>query len=100
GSPGDFLLRHNMLEVTEAETAPFLFDGDPVQSELTHLRPKVARELVRLVNFGGDRSDLVGGETLGRLADRVTLFPGAQIEAGVGHHRSPVRWGASRARSV
>ena len=78
----DFLLRDDMLEIAEAEPAILLLDRDPVQPELAHLRPQLAREFVRLVDLGGDRRDLVGGEALGRLADRVGHFAEVEIESG------------------
>ena len=87
----DFLLRDDMLEIAEAEPAILLLDGDAVQPELAHLRPQLAREFVGLVDLGGDRRDLVGGEALRRLADRVGHLAEVEIEAGFGHCASPVR---------
>ena len=81
----DFFLRDDMLEIAEAEPAPFLLDGDAVQPELAHLRPQMPREFVLLVDLGGDRRDLVGREALGRVADRVGHFAEVEVEAGVGH---------------
>ena len=83
--PRNLLLRDDMLEIAEAEAAIVLLDGDPVQAELAHLRPQLRRELVRLVDFGGDRRDLLAGEPLGRLADRVGYLAEFEIEAGLGH---------------
>jgi hypothetical protein len=67
--------------------AIFLLDGDPVEPELAHLRPQVAREFVLLVDLGGDRFDLVFGKPPRGLADRVGHFAEAEIESGVGHVR-------------
>src|SRR6185295_13418478 len=39
-----FLLRDDMLEIAKAEPAPFFLDGDAMQSELSHLRPKMLGE--------------------------------------------------------
>ena len=58
-----FLLRHDMLEIAEAEPAILLLDRDPVQPELAHLRPQMPREFVLLVDLGGDRRDLVGARS-------------------------------------
>src|SRR5438874_11500214 len=85
-----------MLEIAEAEAAPFFFDGDAVQSELTHLRPQVAREFVRFIDLGGDRFDLIFGKAPRSLADRIGHLAEVEIESGLGHARSPVRRGASR----
>ena len=81
----DFLLRHDMLEIAEAKPAIFLLDGDPVEPELAHLRPQVAREFVLLVDLGGDRRDLVAREPLGRVADRVGHFAEVEFKSLFGH---------------
>ncbi len=60
-----------MLEIAEAKAAPFLLDGDPVQAERAHLRPKLPRELVGGVDLGRARGDLVAGEAGGGFADGV-----------------------------
>ena len=74
-----------MLEVAETETAILLFDRNPVQAELAHLRPEVLREFVLLVDLRGDRRDLVAGEALRRFADRVRHFAQVEFEPAFGH---------------
>ncbi len=81
----DFLLRDDMLEIAEAEAAILFRDGDPVQPELAHLRPQIAREFVLLVDLGGDRRDLLAREPLGGFADRVGHFAEFEIEGGLAH---------------
>ena len=94
------LLRHNMLEIAEAESTPLLLDRDSVEAQLAHLRPQVLREFVVFIDFRSDRSDLLARAPLGRLADRVGHFAEVEIESGIGHCRSPVHDGASRGPSV
>ena len=86
--PRHFLLRDDMFEIAEAEPAKFLLDRDPVKPELAHLRPQVAREFVALVDPGGDRRDLVAGEPLRGVADRVRHFAKVEIESLLGHAMS------------
>src|SRR6185437_4169628 len=42
GSARNLLHRHAMMQIAEAGTAVFFFDGDPVQAERAHFRPEVA----------------------------------------------------------
>ena len=65
-----------------------LLDRDAVQAEFAHLRPQLAREAVGPVDLGGDRRDLVGGEALDLLAQRLGGLAEAEIEGrkGVGDH--------------
>ena len=79
----DFLDRDDMFEVAEREPAIFLLDGDAVQAEFAHRRPEIAREPVLGVDLRGERRDLVGGETLRRLADHVGGLTEPEIEPGV-----------------
>ncbi len=85
GRAGDFFLSDDMLEVAEPEPAPFFLDRDSVEAECAHFGPELARELVRLVDLGGDRRDPVPGKTLGRLADRVRHFAKLKIQAHICH---------------
>ena len=86
--PRHFLLRDDMLEIAQAKSAPFFLDGDSVKAELTHLRPKFDRKAVRLIDLGGDRRDLVAGEALGGVADRVRHFAQVEFQAGQVTHQS------------
>ena len=72
--------RDDVLEVAQARAAIFLLDGDAVQAELAHLGPQLAREAVGLVDLGGDRRHLVGGETLDLVAQRVGGLAQTEIE--------------------
>ncbi len=83
--PGYFLLRHDMLEIAEAEPAIFLLDGDSVKAELAHLRPQLGGEPVLRVDPGCERRDLVGGEALRRVADRVRHLAEREVEPHTGH---------------
>src|SRR5258708_5655555 len=74
-----------MLEIAEPEPAPFLLDGDAVQSELAHLRPQALREFVFFVDLGGNGRDLLAREPLGGFADRIGHFAEVEIESGSGH---------------
>ncbi len=76
----DLLDGDDMLEIAEARAAEFLLDGDAVQAQLAHLGPQLAREPVGLVDLGGDRRDLGGGEALDLVAQRVGGFAQAEIE--------------------
>ncbi len=82
GGARDLLHGDHVLEVAEAKAAPVLLDGDPVQAELAHLGPELARELVGGVDLGGERGDAVGGETRGRLADGVGGLAEPEVHAG------------------
>ena len=72
--------RDDVLEVAQPRAAILLLDGDAVQAELAHLRPQLAREAVGLVDLGGDRRHLVGGETLDLLAQGVGGLAQTEIE--------------------
>ena len=84
----DFLDRDAVLEIAEPGAAVFLLDGNPVQAERADLGPEVAGELVALVDVGGARRDLVGGELLHRFADGVRGFAEIEVEhpMRVGNH--------------
>src|SRR6202790_5042180 len=77
-----------MLEIAEPRAAIFLLDGNSVQAERADFRPEVAGELIALVDFGGARRDLVAGEIMHGLADRVRGFAEIEIEhpMRVGNH--------------
>ena len=70
----------DVLEVAQPRAAILLLDRDAVQAELAHLGPQLAREAVGLVDLGGDRRHLVGGETLDLLAQRVGGLAQTEIE--------------------
>jgi hypothetical protein len=59
----------DMIEIAEAQPAPFLLHGDAVQAERAHRLPQFAREAVLAVDFGGERHDLFVGKAARRLAD-------------------------------
>ena len=67
-----------MLEITHADTAIFLGDGDAVEAKLTHLGPEIAREKIGLINFLGAWRDLVYGKLFNGITQHVGLL--AEIE--------------------
>ena len=71
-----------MLGVAECGPAVVLVDGHPEDAERAHLRPEVGGKVVRLVDGGGARCDLVGGEAHHAVADEVRLVTEAEVEAG------------------
>ena len=81
-----FLLRDDMLEIAEAEPAPFLLDGDAVQAELAHLRPQL-RAGIRPSRRSRRRSarSCRAAKRSRRVADGVGHFAEVEVEAGVGH---------------
>jgi hypothetical protein len=88
GGAGDFLHGDHVLEIAEARAAIFLLHGDAVQAEFAHLRPEIARKLVRTVDLLGARGDLLLGEVAHSLADRIGGFAEVEIEGfrGVRQH--------------
>jgi hypothetical protein len=53
--PADFLYRDYVVEIAEAEPAPFLFYRDPVQAQRAHRFPQLARETIIGSIFSGKR---------------------------------------------
>ena len=82
-SAGDFLHRHDMLEIAETRAAPFLFDRDAKQAELAHLRQQVARKPVRPVDLGGAGRNLVAGKVFHGFADHVRGFTEIEVQRGI-----------------
>ena len=76
----DLLDGDDMLEVAQPRAAVLLLDRDAVQAELAHLGPQLAREAVGLVDLGGDRRHLVGGEALDLVAQRVGGLAQTEVE--------------------
>ena len=99
--PRHFLLRDDMLEIAEAEPAPFLLDGDAVQAELAHLRPQMLRKFVLLVDLGGDRRDLVARRSAAVVSRMVSaISPRSKSRPGSDIAVSPVRSALARARRL
>src|SRR5204862_5508413 len=72
----DLLHGDAVFEIAQARPAVLLLNRDAEQPHLAELRPQTARELVGLVDLGGERRDLVGGKSahagaqlVGRLAE-------------------------------
>src|ERR1700676_2259176 len=88
GSAGNLLDRDAVLEIAQPRAAIFFFDGNPVQAERTDFRPEVPRELIALVDRISPRRDLIAGEILHGLADRVRGFAEIEVEhpLRVGNH--------------
>jgi hypothetical protein len=79
---GDFLHGHHMFQIAQAEAAPFFLDGNAVQAKVAHLRPELTRKAVGLVDVGGDRRDLGGGEPGRGVPKGVDSFSKAKVQAG------------------
>src|SRR3546814_4746151 len=62
GRAGNFLHRHHMFQITKAQAAPFLLDGDAMQPTLPHFRPEVARKPILRINLRCQRGDAVRSE--------------------------------------
>ena len=60
--PADLLHRHDVREIAHRGAAVFLLDGDSEEAEIADLAPQVRGKLVRAIDVGGARRDLVGGE--------------------------------------
>src|SRR5580704_3156633 len=77
-----------MGEVAQAQAAIFLRRGNPVQAELPHPRPKVARKRVVAVDLRGARSDHVLGEGSGAVTDHRGALAESEVEGTrrVGDH--------------
>ena len=90
----DLLHGDAVLEVAEARAAVLLLHRDAEQAQLAELRPQCARELVGLVDLGGDRRDLVGGEAAHAGAQLVGRLAEIEVERGkiVGDHGIGLRW--------
>ena len=64
-------------------------DGNAEKSKVAHLAPQPIRELVRSIDIGGARRDLVRSELLDRCAQHVDVFAERKIERGeIQHVRS------------
>src|SRR5271163_2331417 len=77
-----------MFEIAEPRAAIFLFHGDAMQAKRADLRPEIARKLIRLVDLGRARRDLVACEISDGLANRVRGLAEIEIEhpIRVGNH--------------
>ncbi len=82
----DFLHRDRVIEIAQPQSAPLLFDGDPVQTERAHRRPQLLREAVFAVDRGGERRNPLIGEAGSGLADHPGAFWQAEIEVWGGAH--------------
>jgi len=78
-----------MIEIAQAQPAPFLFHGDPMQAQLAHCWPQFGpREPVFGIGAGGERGNLLIGKPAGDLADHLGAFGQGEIEIGGGAHRA------------
>jgi len=99
-----FLHRHDMGEIAHMRPAILLFNGDPEQAEIAHLRPQVERKLVAAVDFGRARRNFGRSELLHGRAQHGDRLAEMKIERRkVGHDqcsatpvRTPDRPGAPR----
>ncbi len=82
----DFLDRHDVFEIAEPQPAPLFFDGDAVEPQRPHLRPKLAREAILGIDRRRKRCDPVIGEARGGVADQQGIFAEAGVEIWSGAH--------------
>ena len=89
GRAADLLHRHDMFEIAHAGAAILLGGGDAEQAERAHLAPEVGGKVVRLVDGGRARRDLLRGEAHRRVAQHVRRLAEVEIELrdAVGDHR-------------
>ena len=85
---GDFLHRHHMLQIAQAQAAKFFFHRDAVQAQRAHFRPEMAGKFIGGVIARGKGRDLFAGETAHRLAQHVRGLAQAEIQLRA-HSRSP-----------
>src|SRR5687768_16582107 len=81
----DLLHGADLREVAHGAAAVVLLDGHAEQAEAPELAPQVRRKLVRLVDPGGARRDLLGGEVLHRFAqhgDGLAVIEAKQVHSG------------------
>ena len=81
--PAHLLHGDAMFQIAEPGAAPFFFNGDAVETECAHRLPKVARECVGAVDFGGARRDLVLGKGPDGFAKHIGVFAEAEVEAAI-----------------
>src|SRR6185437_5414784 len=80
GSARNLLHRHAMMQIAEAGTAVFFFDGDPVQAERAHFRPEVAWKDVVAIDLVGARRNTVLRKSRDRPAQHIDIGPETEIE--------------------
>src|SRR3546814_14607733 len=51
GRAGNFLHRHHMFQITKAQDAPFLLDGDAMQPQLPHFRSEGGRRPILRIDL-------------------------------------------------
>ena len=69
-----------MLQIAKAKAAVRFIHGDAVQAKFAHGWPQLfARKPVICVNFGRERCDFIGCETVGRGADHVGVFAKGKV---------------------
>jgi len=74
GSPGYFLHRHQVSQITQTGAAQFFRHGHSEKPQLTELGPKVLWKLVVPVDLLGPGSDFLRGETAHRVAQKLKVF--------------------------
>ena len=67
------LHRHDVRQVAEVGAAVLLAHRHAVQAEVAELLPQVGREQVVVVDRGGARRDLVGGEARARVSRSISM---------------------------
>src|SRR5207248_2059485 len=78
------LHRNAVLQVAQPGAAVFFLHGDPEKAQFAQLRPEMAREFVRAVDFVGQWRNFVAAETPHRIAQEVRGVAKPEIERRIG----------------
>ena len=78
-----------MREIAHAGAAIVRVGGDAEQAELAEFLPELRRELVGLVDVGGERRDRLLRETLHHVAQRIDVLTQPEIHRMRVHRVSP-----------
>ena len=98
--PADLLHGDAMGEIAKTRAAKVFLDGDAVEAERAHLRPKIGWKSVRAVDLRRARRNLGGGEGAHHVAQHVEIWAEREIETGILHRiLGGPRLDASRSRS-
>src|SRR5690348_15611631 len=92
-APAHLLHGDAMGEIAHSCTAELLLDGDAVEPQRAHLRPKLAREGVGAIDLRRQRRDLRLREAAHAVAQQIDLGTEIEIERGIpvaGHPGPPL----------
>ncbi len=90
---GNFLHRHDVLQIAHGGAAVFLADGDAEHTERAHFGPEIHRKGIVPIDRGGPGRDLGCGERLYLRAQHVGRFAQIEVQSrqaigDAGHPRS------------